>query len=339
MPSEHLASEEENAAAVLVVSSSESTRGESSLTKNADSHGTIALTKRMEYDEELKEAIAEGSMEKVQEMLAKTYDVNCRDEKAGSTPLLTAALYKHESLIIYLLEHEAHPGAKDRDGDTTLHRLSKTVEGLPPPSPPTKVLIDVLFQHKPPLDTRNNELKTPLMLAALRGYIELVKQLIHHGADILARDSDGVMPLHFAASGGCSPEVVTLLIKEGAPVDATSTTLSRLTPLHYAASSPNTTVIAEVVKRLLQAGANREAVTGIEKLTPLHCAAAECGLSTVKILLDHGANPCARTKSLLLFPGKKPADMPSSSYSNEIRNPIKDILKEAEKAWKKAGKK
>ena len=69
--------------------------------------------------------------------------------------------------------------------------------------------------------------------------VDIVRQLIGHGADVVARDETRLTPLHLAAFSG-SFEIVRLLIEHGA--DVTAQDGRSLTPLHFASStvSPKT---------------------------------------------------------------------------------------------------
>ena len=60
---------------------------------------------------------------------------------------------------------------------------------------------------------------TPLHCAALNGHKEITELLIAKGADVNAKDADGVTPLHDAASEG-RKETTELLIAKGADVNA-----------------------------------------------------------------------------------------------------------------------
>jgi uncharacterized protein len=95
-------------------------------------------------------------------------------------------------------------------------------------------------------EVRNANDESPLMLAALKGYLPLVKKLVANDADV---NKPGWTPLHYAATGGHVP-IVEFLLDESAYIDAESP--NGTTPLMMAAmyGSP------EAVKVLIQAGAD-----------------------------------------------------------------------------------
>ena len=95
-------------------------------------------------------------------------------------------------------------------------------------------------------EVRNANDESPLMLAALKGYLPLVKKLVANDADV---NKPGWTPLHYAATGGHVP-IVEFLLEESAYIDAESP--NGTTPLMMAAmyGSP------EAVKVLIQAGAD-----------------------------------------------------------------------------------
>lgn len=106
---------------------------------------------------------------------------------------------------------------------------------------------------------KDEDSKTPLMVAAVYNRPAIVEALLKAGADIEAgsrcdrsRNSIGKTPLMYAAGYNPNPEVVELLVKSGADIEA-RTKYNGQTPLMFAARwSPSPTVI-EV---LLKAGAN-----------------------------------------------------------------------------------
>jgi ankyrin repeat protein len=96
------------------------------------------------------------------------------------------------------------------------------------------------------IEVRTAKDESPLMLAAIKGQLELCQLLISRDADV---NKPGWTPLHYAASGG-SAAVVQLLLAHYAYVDAESPNGS--TPLMLAAQygSP------ESIQALLAAGAD-----------------------------------------------------------------------------------
>ena len=99
----------------------------------------------------------------------------------------------------------------------------------------------------PNLRTPTDE--TALMMAALKGQVEIAQALITKGAQV---NKPGWAPLHYAASGG-GPEMIRLLLRQRAEVDARSPNES--TPLMMAARYGT----VESVQMLLRAGADPRA--------------------------------------------------------------------------------
>ncbi|KAL8918019.1 MAG: hypothetical protein Q9208_007617 [Pyrenodesmia sp. 3 TL-2023] len=324
------------------------------------------------YDDILKDAIKKGDIERTKALLAAFFDVNCKDEKR-LTPLHDAATLRNEPLVKLLLKLGAHPEAKTADGDTPLHFMSHP-EGSQ--TPLTGSLIDVLLQHRPPLEEANQDGTTPLMCAARRQEHLLATKLISCGASTRLTDKSGLTVLHHAVLWAKGPEVIALLITEGAPVDAQN--LDEWTPLHYAVSNRADSI--EPVYCLLQAGADKEAKTR-RGFTPLHLA-AQNGRASFTPLLIAATNGCATCVELLLSSGANiEAEMsyggaslhaavkignlqivrtlvahganplarsgkgPSGHTPRDMitdldmHEEIRTVLKEAEKGWKHSGKK
>lgn len=98
-----------------------------------------------------------------------------------------------------------------------------------------------------PIDERNENDETPLMIASIKGYLEIAKLLIDKGADV---NKPGWTPLHYAASKG-NIEMIRMLLEENAYIDAGSP--NGTTPLMMAAGY-STSVLA--CKVLLEEGAD-----------------------------------------------------------------------------------
>jgi len=126
--------------------------------------------------------------------------------------------------------------------------------------------------------------RTPTLYEAARsGNLAEVKRHLDKGADVDAKDAEGITPLMRAAEGSNKLEVVKALLDKGA--DANATNNAGWAPLMWAAYHGNT----EVAKALLDGGANVNA-TNKAGHTPLMMAASEGRIKVIKLLLDKGAN-------------------------------------------------
>ena len=146
--------------------------------------------------------------------------------KFQQTLLHLAAQAGQEQNVLCLIEHGANPNAQDLSKRTPLflavlqnHRT--TVQLLLPKTDVTLTSI---------------EQETPLHAAAFYGYTPLLQDLLNHPPCkklIEAKDHDGKTPLHKAVWMDPKPDVVELLIAQGADPQALNT--YDYTPLHWAA--------------------------------------------------------------------------------------------------------
>jgi len=133
---------------------------------------------------------------------------------------------------------------------------------------------------------------SPLVDAARRGEVELVRSMLDDGADVNAAQGDGLTALHASAERG-HVEIARLLIAAGADLDA-ETRIGHYTPLHLAGRGGH----GHVVLALAEAGADVSRATSNTGVTPLHLAASAVGGEpAVATLLDHGAAVNAREAS------------------------------------------
>lgn len=159
--------------------------------------------------------------------------------KAGSYEDFFRALDTDNATIIgQLLERGFDPNTPNPNGVPALMVALK----VPAPN-----AIAVLMRHPDlKVEVRNAQDESPLMLAALHGYLELSARLIERDADV---NKPGWAPLHYAATNGHIP-VMQLLLDQHAYIDAGSPNGS--TPLMMAAMYGS----ASAVKMLLEAGAD-----------------------------------------------------------------------------------
>lgn len=125
--------------------------------------------------------------------------------------------------------------------------------------PALKVASTLIASPKTNVEARNAKDESPLMLASLKGLLDVAKQLIDRGADV---NKPGWAPLHYAATNG-HVAVMDLLLENHAYIDAASPNGS--TPLMMASLYGT----ASAVKLLLEAGAdpllkNEQGLTAID---------------------------------------------------------------------------
>jgi ankyrin repeat protein len=119
----------------------------------------------------------------------------------------------------------------------------------------------------------------PLHLAARAGQVAIARELVDHGASLVALDSAGRAPLELALTQGRT-QVAALLVEAGAPLDAQAMLVTLVRAGVWDRDS---------VDFLLRRGAdlNRPDAAGEP---PLHQAVALGHLETVKRLIARGAD-------------------------------------------------
>ena len=107
----------------------------------------------------------------------------------------------------------------------------------------------LISQEKVQVEVRTPKDESPLMMAALKGRLEVARRLIARGAEV---NKPGWAPLHYAATNADAESLamVRLLLEHHAYIDAESP--NRTTPLMMAAHYGHPTV----VKLLLEEGAD-----------------------------------------------------------------------------------
>ncbi len=124
--------------------------------------------------------------------------------------------------------------------------------------------------------------------AAAVGKIDVVRQAVEADRSVVNRLAPDGFNLLGLAAFFSHPDIVDLLLENGADVNQPAANPMKVTAMHAAASSRQTGIIAKLLAR----GADPN-VRQHGNWTPLHQAAAQGLEDMVRLLLAHGADPSA----------------------------------------------
>lgn len=199
--------------------------------------------------------------------------------QAGSYEDFFAAIVRDEAkTIANLLSRGFDPNTVNPKGVPAL------ILAVQEPSP--KVLDTLLSDKRTQVEIRNTLDESALMLASLKGNLDLCKALIVRDADV---NKPGWTPLHYAATGG-HVDVLQLLLDHHAYIDAASPNGS--TPLMMAAMYGTD----DAVRLLLSAGADSTLKNGLG-LTALDFAKRVQRDSAAKLIEDEMLTQLATQRS------------------------------------------
>ncbi|VDI51291.1 protein phosphatase 1 regulatory subunit 16A [Mytilus galloprovincialis] len=186
----------------------------------------------------LHQACIDDNEEMLKLLLEYGANVNARDSELW-TPLHAAATCGHSHLCKHLISKGAELLAVNADGnmpydicedevtldyiETEMAKVGITQEEIDERRliPERNMLNDVsrLAKTGGPLDERGTDGATLLHIAAANGYMQVAEFLLDHHVSVDKRDSDSYQPIH-AAAFWCQQDVLELLVKNGADIDA-----------------------------------------------------------------------------------------------------------------------
>ncbi|RJF95635.1 protein kinase domain-containing protein [Noviherbaspirillum saxi] len=163
---------------------------------------------------ELTESVTSGDLDKLKRVIAAGADVNARG-RAGLTALQWAARNGRPDAVNELIAAGANVHVEAR-GDPF---YGKTALGFAAFYSGNVEVIKALIAAGAVVDHRDEGGNTPLMSAAVQGYILAVEALIAAGADVNRRSNAGLTPLRYATGYSDNPrhpDVVSILKTAGA---------------------------------------------------------------------------------------------------------------------------
>jgi len=270
-------------------------------------------------------ATRSGSADAVRAMLERGANPNIAEPQLQLTALMIAAEAGATDAVRVLLEHKADIHARTRAGAVPARRMpcvGRTGCGSHGKGIIRGGLPDQGYQPPIPGDM------TPLMYAAREGHVDAARLLLDAGADVHASDRNGVTPLFMAISNNRIP-MARFLVERGADINVKdwygrtplfAAVEIRNVDLHYVTfehmlTPEDRTKVLDFIRFLLEKGADPNIrVTEVPPLrswmyllggslawvdftgqTPFLLASLSGDVSTMRLLLQHGADPFIAT--------------------------------------------
>jgi ankyrin repeat protein len=157
------------------------------------------------------DAARKGDLNKLKELVQADPSVVSSVDKMGKTPLHIAAASNQLGAAAFLIDHGVDVSAKDKNGGFTALDMALS-------SFHYIDMVRLLLEHGANVNTASTQDITPLDEAAMRGQKDAIDLLIAKGADVNARDDKGDSPLLWALMMGRTDAAVAL-INAGADVN------------------------------------------------------------------------------------------------------------------------
>lgn len=242
----------------------------------------------------LMNASRNGKAEVVKVLIEAGADVNSSNEKDRyRTAFSYAERQKHKNLAKYLKEIGK---SSENIGQFTLNQLIQEI--LAEDLASAKKLVDKLPYINESDDKGNSALHYAVKMESEQKSISLIKALLERGANINHANKRKVTPLYAALKQNFAPnKVILFLLENGADINFQRR--SRWTPLVLAVSKGNFDVVVEMMKYSPEINhiANKGWSVFMYITNNYHKAKDEDQADVGRVLLKHGANIEARTKS------------------------------------------
>lgn len=240
-------------------------------------------------DSNLHQAAASGNIEAVTDYIEDKADINAKDNKLGSTPLMLAAENGHTAVVDILAKANANVNETDLRAETALIRAAR--KGHTETVATLLSLRDAENKCIVKVDSMSQSGTTALHAAAWNGHPETVSVLLDNGAAPNAKDANEGTPLTLAAhkktdtpeAAAKQTEVIKTLLAKGA--DANAVDVLQRTALMYAAENNNAAAVAILLEKTTDINKSKDR-TGLTAFT----IATEAGnVDIAKTLIAAGA--------------------------------------------------
>ena len=174
-----------------------------------DGSGDTPLHEAMRDWFEESESTQDRRLDVVKFLLEHGADPDAKND-VHSTPLHQASLFGSVKGAQLMLEHNANIHARNEQGQTSLHQV---LAGLNDTFDSLDMFLDTircLLAHGADIDAVDDDHATPLHLASLYGSVKGARLLLEHGANVHLEDKEGRTPFQLASQQG-QTEIMQLL--------------------------------------------------------------------------------------------------------------------------------